>query len=1186
MEHEQINSVTPQPIKKSRWKKTLRITLWTLFTLSLIAVGSFVSILTILTPERLTPLAEKISSQYLLADVELKGVKLTFWETFPRLTLEVDSTTIVSHGLKEIDDETRRKLPSNADTLLTLGYFHGGINLSRLALGELSLYDIEINRPMVNLVSIDENTSNFNIIPPSEDTTTTELPIISIDHFAINEAQTIRYFSLCDSIDVKVKLNTTMLDGSNAPTYSLAFESDIETPLLEQFNFNPFTFGLNGCITWNQNAPYNLTLTDFKVDADIIHATINTSLNFNLAPTIETLSIDFQPIVINDIIAKIPSKLLPDLSTFSTNATIKLDMALTESFNLNTLVPHAVINMSIPNSHVKYDMLDFHRFETDITATLKGLSINDATIDIKKLNFNGMGINSAITCRLSSLLNDPYINGTFKGDMNISRLPRFITDAINGTLSGKITANTQFKLRKSYLNQNQFHRAYISGDVTLNDFRYNASDSVDTDIYANGAQLKFGTSESFVRDTHRADSLLAVSLKIDTASIYQGVVQLRLSGLKAGIGGDNRASTSAVNHDSTFVNPIGGTIRVERFNYLNTSDSSRMRMRNIFCFATLRRFKQQERVPELILKLTAGRLSAGNRSTRINLSESDIFVTAHLKPRREMPPQMKLAYDSISKLYPNLSIDSVFTLTRKAIYGNRRQPRMTNSEIEMMDFGLDNSTKNLFRRWALHGEVKAKRARVFTPYFPLRNSLSNINIEFNTDSLTISNTRYRVGRSDFLINGSVRDIRRALTSRRGTPIKINFDLASDTIDVNQLAEAMFTGAAYSQSDSLSIDLANIEDDAMLETALEQQTDTTATGALLIPVNINAALNIKANNIIYGNMPLKNFSGKMLIYDGALKFNDLTADTDIGNLNLSALYSAPSKRDMRFGFGMKINDFHIEKFLDLMPAVDSIMPMMKDFSGIINADIAATADVDTAMNLVIPSLHAAVKLDGDSLVLLDAETFKFLSKWLLFKNKKNNMIDHMTVEFIVENSMLEMFPFMFDIDRYRLGIMGHNDLAMNYNYHVSVLKSPLPFKFGINLSGNIDDMKIRVGKAKFNENTIGQRISIVDTTRVNLLHQIENVFRRGIRSARFNHVNINRRPDRIDNDMVGDTISRADSLIMIEKGMLDAPAMPQAIPDGDRFDKLRRNNDTPPSSNSSFAPLAILLLIRKRRRRDI
>ena len=64
---------------------------------------------------------------------------------------------------------------------------------------------------------------------------------------------------------------------------------------------------------------------------------------------------------------------------------------------------------------------------------------------------------------------------------------------------------------------------------------------------------------------------------------------------------------------------------------------------------------------------------------------------------------------------------------------------------------------------------------------------------------------------------------------------------------------------------------------------------------------------------------------------------------------------------------------------------------------------------------------------------------------MFKDKGHNMIDSMTVEMIVDNSQMQMFPFMFNLDRYKLGVMGSNDLAMNFNYHIAVLKSPLPFK---------------------------------------------------------------------------------------------------------------------------------------------
>ena len=79
---------------------------------------------------------------------------------------------------------------------------------------------------------------------------------------------------------------------------------------------------------------------------------------------------------------------------------------------------------------------------------------------------------------------------------------------------------------------------------------------------------------------------------------------------------------------------------------------------------------------------------------------------------------------------------------------------------------------------------------------------------------------------------------------------------------------------------------------------------------------------------------------------------MTARSDVGSLDLNALYSAPTKHDATFAFGLRVNDFHIAQFLDLVPSLDTIMPLLSDISGIINADIAATTGLDSDMNIDI------------------------------------------------------------------------------------------------------------------------------------------------------------------------------------------------------------------------------------------
>ena len=62
--------------------------------------------------------------------------------------------------------------------------------------------------------------------------------------------------------------------------------------------------------------------------------------------------------------------------------------------------------------------------------------------------------------------------------------------------------------------------------------------------------------------------------------------------------------------------------------------------------------------------------------------------------------------------------------------------------------------------------------------------------------------------------------------------------------------------------------------------------------------------------------------------------------------------------------------------------------------------------------------------------------------------------------------------------------------------------------------------------------------MVDTARINLISQIENVFRRGVSRSKFASLNVGRRPPRMQASDSGiDTLSRADSIALIREGLI-------------------------------------------------
>ena len=64
----------------------------------------------------------------------------------------------------------------------------------------------------------------------------------------------------------------------------------------------------------------------------------------------------------------------------------------------------------------------------------------------------------------------------------------------------------------------------------------------------------------------------------------------------------------------------------------------------------------------------------------------------------------------------------------------------------------------------------------------------------------------------------------------------------------------------------------------------------------------------------------------------------------------------------------------------------------------------------------------------------------------------------------------------------------------------MLKSPLPFRFGINLWGNFDDWKYRLGKAKYKNENVPVFTTEIDNMHVNLIGSIHNIFTKGVELA--------------------------------------------------------------------------------------
>ena len=151
-----------------------------------------------------------------------------------------------------------------------------------------------------------------------------------------------------------------------------------------------------------------------------------------------------------------------------------------------------------------------------------------------------------------------------------------------------------------------------------------------------------------------------------------------------------------------------------------------------------------------------------------------------------------------------------------------------------------------------------------------------------------------------------------------------------------------------------------------------------------------------------------------------------------------------------------------------------------------------------MNLVMPSINGIMRISGENLTIAENEIYTSLAKKFMFKDKKEGHIDNMILEAVIKDNVLEVFPFTVSMDRYLLAMSGIQNLDMSYRYHASVIKSPLPVKLGIDVYGqDFDNMKFKVGKAKYRSSEVPVFSGVIEETKINLVKAIKNIFEKGV-----------------------------------------------------------------------------------------
>ena len=303
-------------------------------------------------------------------------------------------------------------------------------------------------------------------------------------------------------------------------------------------------------------------------------------------------------------------------------------------------------------------------------------------------------------------------------------------------------------------------------------------------------------------------------------------------------------------------------------------------------------------------------------------------------------------------------------------------------------------------------------------------------------------------------------------------------------------KGLLTGELYLESDHMDLNrlmalTGDEEDQEAAEQAvqeIEEGQDTITTGPIMIPKGIDLTLYTNLSEVDFNDHTFNNVGGDISIKDGVMIMQELGFSSKAAEMQLTAIYRTPNVEDRFMELDFHLLDIEIDELIDIVPSVDSIMPMLKALSGKAQFHFAAQTYLEPDYVTYGPlypqmfTLMSNAVIEGANLQVLDSEMFDEIKRKLLMSKDAKPVIDSLDLEIQVLDGKVDVYPTRIKMDRYEAILSGrHNiDAGLSCNYNISLVKCPLPIRLGVTISGPLEDIAnfpvrhIKVGRAQYDK----------------------------------------------------------------------------------------------------------------------
>ncbi len=1003
-------------------KKALKIGLISLASLLLvIAIVVSIALFSIFSPSKLAKIVNNQADKFLTCEFHIDNVGLTFFKTFPKIGLDLENVVL--------------KNPQNAnisDTLLYVKNCVAALNIRELIKNKhVEINDFSLNEGLANLYIDEAGNGNFNVFRSNPNDTssfdyTIDLQKVKTKNLDVrfqNEQSKLKADLQQVDLTVKGAFAEQNIDGklkANAKTLLFIMADSTKINLSGQ----------------NLEASYDGSFTNFN----LINGEVDVSLQ-KARLFLDTL------LYVNELDASFYSKLQADFE--AQQYKLKETVVKVDGHSL-------LVNGIVQQDTTRHGLYTDLQYETDewnildilpiIPDAVIGNALDDITIE-GKMQIQGTVKGIYSPSHLPVVTSDiAWKNGSFA----MKDLPLDF-EKVNGRFDLDLDLNNQSNLTVKTLSATTRKRNQLTASGTVK----NLFGKMLCDIVANGnlhiKDFKDFLPEIFTQYDGKADVKVQTQLAYDPATAFsvdnisKAVVNGQFKDLKLLYDDTMSVYSPDLQVDLTF--PV--TEKPYKIDeWLNAKVKT----------STLQ-IKNQRTLARKEIVGTSIQLDAYTNNLLDSTVELKFATTYQLN-------QLNMWADTISaQLFQPQGVFVLNNMNQMRLDYNGNDVRFyvansgqtTSSSMgDFIDFTTDKINlqaeidykdyeEHPLLQWSPVVKLQTTNAKAKIRDVAHTIEFPTLNIDFNPQKCVLKKANLKFGQSDVHLTGTITGIEPYLQNKG--LLKGNLELVANYLNLNELM-AFVDGFGAP--------------DTLLEQA-EQLADNKEATPFIVPFGVDVNMNTTIKKALYEESEFRNIAGRVYVKDGVLVLEEMGLTNDAARMQLTAMYRTPRMNHLFLGFDFHLLDIKIDKLIAMIPEVDTILPMLKAFSGNAEFHFAAETYLKSNYDIKYSTLRGAAAINGHDLVVLDNETYQNIAKKLMFNKKTQNKIDSLSTEITIFRNEVDVYPFLISIDKYQAIISGRHNLDMTYDYNISLLK---PVRIGLDIIGLEDKLKFKVGKAKY------------------------------------------------------------------------------------------------------------------------